>query len=204
MLRREKYRLGQAIMFKIVWLRDGGRPHDIGANADSTRRNLRFSREWPRRIERASGFANRAVAHRERDSLARCRMPRRPWRAESIAAGPGGGARLPRGGHGEDGPLALRIAKEAAEREVETKVRQQVTPAQCRAARALIGISQAEFARAAVVPRNVVIDFEVSSLKPRPAYLEAIQRTLESAGVEFIDVGDRPGARPRRGASSSV
>lgn len=191
-------------MFKIVWLRDGGRPHDIGANADSTRRNLRFSREWRRRIERASGFVNRAVTHRERASLARCRMPRRPWRAESIAAGPGGGARLPRGGHGEDGPLALRIAKEAAEREVETKVRQQVTPAQCRAARALIGISQAEFARAAVVPRNVVIDFEVSSLKPRPAYLEAIQRTLESAGVEFIDVGDRPGARPRRGALSSV
>jgi DNA-binding transcriptional regulator YiaG len=102
------------------------------------------------------------------------------------------------------GPLALHIAKEAAEREVETKVRQQVTPAQCRAARALIGISQAEFARAAVVPRNVVIDFEVSSLKPRPAYLEAIQRTLESAGVEFIDVGDRPEARPKRGASSSV
>jgi DNA-binding transcriptional regulator YiaG len=191
-------------MFKIVWLRDGGRPHDIGANADSTRRNLRFSREWPRRIERASGFANRAVAHQERDSLARCRMPRRPWRAESIAAGPGGGARLPRGGHGEDGPLALHIAKEAAEREVETKVRQQVTPAQCRAARALIGISQAEFARAGVVPRNVVIDFEVSSLKPRPPYLEAIERTPESAGVEFIDVGDRPGARPRRGASSSV
>jgi DNA-binding transcriptional regulator YiaG len=118
---------------------------------------------------------------------------------ESIAAGPGGGARLPRGGHGEDGPLALRT-----EREVETKVRKQVTPAQCRAARALIGISQAEFARAAVVPRNAVIDFEVSSLKPRPAYFEAIQRTLESAGVEFIDVGDRPGARPRRGASSSV
>jgi hypothetical protein len=121
MLRREKYRLGQAIMFKIVWLRDGGRPHDIGANADATRRNLRFSREWPRRIERASGFANRAVAHRERDSLARCRIPRRPWRAESIAAGPGGGARLPRGGHGEDGPLALHFAKEAAEREVEAK-----------------------------------------------------------------------------------
>jgi len=194
----------RAIMFKIVWLRDSGRPHGIGTNADSTRRNVRFSREWPRRIERASRFANRAVAHRETDSLAKCRMLRRPWRAESIAAGPGGGSRLPRGGHGEDGPLALRIAKEAAEREVETKVRQLVTPAQCRAARALIGISQAEFARAAVVPRNVVIDFEVSSLKPRPAYLETIQRTLESAGVEFIDVGDRLGARPRRGASSSV
>jgi DNA-binding transcriptional regulator YiaG len=191
-------------MFKIVWLRDSCRPHGIGANADAPRRNLMFSHEWPRRIERASGFANRAVAHRERDSLARCRMPRRPWHAESIAAGRGGGSRLPRGGHGEDGPLALRVAKEATEREVETKVRQQVTPAQCRAARALIGISQAEFAGAAVVPRNVVIDFEVSSLKPRPAYLETIQRTLESAGVEFIDVGDRPGARPRRGASSSV
>jgi hypothetical protein len=94
MLRREKYRLGRAIMFKIVWIRDGGRPHGIGANADSRRTNLRFSREC-----------------------------------------------------------------------------------------ALAGSS---------------------GLKPRPAYQETIQLTLESAGVEFIDVGDRPEARPKKGASSSV
>jgi hypothetical protein len=58
-------------------------------------------------------------------------------------------------------------------------------------------MSQAEFARAAVVPRNVVFDFEVSSLKPSPAYLEAIQRTLERADVEFTN-GDLPGVRLRK------
>jgi DNA-binding transcriptional regulator YiaG len=72
-----------------------------------------------------------------------------------------------------------------------------MTPAQCRAARALIGMTQAEFARAAVVPRHVVSDFEVSSLRPNPAYLEAIRRTLERAGVEFVD-GEQPGVRLRK------
>jgi predicted transcriptional regulator len=69
-----------------------------------------------------------------------------------------------------------------------------MSPAQCRAARALIGMKQSEFARAAVVPRGVIVDFEVSPLPPKPAYLEAIQRTLESAGVEFTN-GDQPGVR---------
>jgi hypothetical protein len=96
-------------MFKIVWLRDGGLPHDI-ANADSTRRNLRFSLEWPSR-DRASGFANRAVADRERDSLGRCRMLRRPWRAESIAVGPGGGAHRPRSERAPRFGLASKVGR---------------------------------------------------------------------------------------------
>jgi hypothetical protein len=36
--------------------------------------------------------------------------------------------------------------------------------------------------------------FELSSLPPKPAYLEAIQRILEERGVEFVD-GERPSAR---------
>jgi predicted transcriptional regulator len=69
-------------------------------------------------------------------------------------------------------------------------------PAQCRAARGLIGITQTELARLAVVPRNVLIDFEVSLLPPKPAHLEAIRRAFEAAGVEFTN-GGQPGVRLR-------
>jgi hypothetical protein len=72
-----------------------------------------------------------------------------------------------------------------------------MTPAQCRAARVLINISQAELAGIAVVPRNVLSDFEVSWLTPKPAYLEAIQAALEAAGVEFTD-REQPGVRWRK------
>jgi hypothetical protein len=58
-------------------------------------------------------------------------------------------------------------------------------------------MSQAEFARATDVPRGTIIDFEVSSLPPKPAYLDAIREALERAGVEFTN-GDQPGVRLRK------
>jgi predicted transcriptional regulator len=72
-----------------------------------------------------------------------------------------------------------------------------MTPAQCRAARALIDITQAELARRAVVPASLIADYETGAGTPRGADLEAIQRALEAAGVEFID-GARPGVRLRK------
>jgi hypothetical protein len=73
-----------------------------------------------------------------------------------------------------------------------------MTPAQCRAARALTFMTQSQLALAAVVPRNVVVDFEVSSLTPKPAYLEAIREALKRAGVEFTN-GGQPGVRLKAG-----
>jgi hypothetical protein len=70
-------------------------------------------------------------------------------------------------------------------------------PAQCRAARALIAMSQAELARTAVVPVARVMDFEMGMLTLQPRDLDAIQHALERAGVEFIDE-DRPGVRLRK------
>jgi transcriptional regulator with XRE-family HTH domain len=72
--------------------------------------------------------------------------------------------------------------------------RRQMTPAQCRAARALIDMTQAELAGAAVVPTSLIADYETGANTPRQADLEAIQAALERAGVELID-GDRPGVR---------
>jgi hypothetical protein len=72
-----------------------------------------------------------------------------------------------------------------------------MTPAQCRAARAFIAMSQFDLARAAVVPVASVTDFETGILTLRPPDLDAIQHTLERAGIEIID-GDTGGrANPR-------
>ena len=72
-----------------------------------------------------------------------------------------------------------------------------MTPAQCRAARGIAFMTQAQLAEMAEVPRGVIIDFEFNALPPKPAYLEAMRRVLENAGVEFSE-GERPGVRLKR------
>jgi hypothetical protein len=72
-----------------------------------------------------------------------------------------------------------------------------MTPAQCRAARALINMSQARLSHVAVVPITSVRDFEFTGAGARQADIHAMQAALEKAGVEFID-GDRPGVRFRK------
>ena len=72
-----------------------------------------------------------------------------------------------------------------------------MTPGQCRAARALLDMSEAQLTQAAVVPRRVVEDFEAGAGAEDPAHLEAIQRALERAGVEFT--GENPGRAVEEG-----
>jgi DNA-binding XRE family transcriptional regulator len=67
-----------------------------------------------------------------------------------------------------------------------------VSPAQCRAARALLDIDQAALARRAAVSRDTVADFEASIRHPNENTLTAIRIALEEAGVVFIEK-DREG-----------
>jgi transcriptional regulator with XRE-family HTH domain len=70
-------------------------------------------------------------------------------------------------------------------------------PVQCRMARAALGLGVRELAAAAKVSVDTVARFERGNeLKERT--IEALQRTLEAAGVEFIDEnGGGPGVRLR-------
>ena len=66
----------------------------------------------------------------------------------------------------------------------------EMTPAQCRAARALITLPRPELAKAAVVPLVLIADYEAGMPGLRPEDLVAIQAVLENAGIEFInDIG---------------
>jgi hypothetical protein len=64
-----------------------------------------------------------------------------------------------------------------------------MTPAQCRAARALIGITQSQLGFMAVVPLGTIIDFEAEAMTPEDEDRDALQDALERAGVEFIEDG---------------
>ncbi|TPE53313.1 helix-turn-helix domain-containing protein [Amaricoccus solimangrovi] len=74
-----------------------------------------------------------------------------------------------------------------------------ISPAQCRAARALIELDQAGLAEAARVARNTVVAFEKGQRAPNHNNLAAIRSALEAAGVEFIaENGGGAGVRLRR------
>jgi DNA-binding XRE family transcriptional regulator len=76
-----------------------------------------------------------------------------------------------------------------------------ISPAQCRAARALIELSQEDLARAAEVSSRTIIDFESGKRKPIKVTQAALQRALEEAGVEFTD-GGQPGVRLKKKKAS--
>jgi predicted transcriptional regulator len=70
------------------------------------------------------------------------------------------------------------------------------TPAQCRAARALLGMNRDELARQSGVSKRAIAAFEAGESKLMRLNHQAVRQTLERAGVEFTD-GD--GVR-RRGS----
>ena len=80
-----------------------------------------------------------------------------------------------------------------------TKIVEEVNPAQCRAGRALLEITQTKLAASAGLGLSTVVDFEKERRQVAPESVEAIRRALVRAGVEFIDEnGGGPGVRLRK------
>ena len=73
-----------------------------------------------------------------------------------------------------------------------------ITPAQCRAARSLLGLSQEDLCKLADVSRAPVAGFEGGKTKTYASTLDKLRDALEGAGVEFLDANNGgPGVRLR-------
>jgi len=68
------------------------------------------------------------------------------------------------------------------------------TPAQCRAARALLNWSQEELVRQSKITKKTIADFERGATRPRSRTLAQLIAAFEAAGIEFLN-GQRPGVR---------
>jgi predicted transcriptional regulator len=74
-----------------------------------------------------------------------------------------------------------------------------MTPAQCRAARALLEINQSELARAAGLGLSTIVDFEKGRRQVSQEAIDAIRTAFEEAGIDLIDEnGGGEGIRLRK------
>jgi transcriptional regulator with XRE-family HTH domain len=74
-----------------------------------------------------------------------------------------------------------------------------LTPGQCKAARALLELTQGELATAANLGLSTIVDFEKKRRQVSIAAIQAIREALVAHGVEFIDEnGGGAGVRLRK------
>jgi transcriptional regulator with XRE-family HTH domain len=75
-----------------------------------------------------------------------------------------------------------------------------VSPAQCRAGRALVEWTRDDLAEASRTAKSTLADFEAGKRQPHPRTLAAIRAALEAAGVEFTAETDAvgPGVRLKK------
>jgi transcriptional regulator with XRE-family HTH domain len=79
--------------------------------------------------------------------------------------------------------------------------RMMIVPAQIKAARALLGVTQARLAEMSGLSKTALINIEAGSSDPKASTLDRIQKSLEMLGAVFIpENGDGPGVRLRKAA----
>ena len=62
-----------------------------------------------------------------------------------------------------------------------------MTPEQCKAARAMTGLSQDQLAQKSGVAVSTIIPFEQKQRNPYASTVEKLRSALETAGIEFIE-----------------
>jgi hypothetical protein len=79
-----------------------------------------------------------------------------------------------------------------------------MTPAQCRAARALLDLKQPDLAAAAALGLSTVVDFERERRKVSEEAVAGMQAALEAAGVVFVaENGEGAGVRFRKSVATA-
>lgn len=74
-----------------------------------------------------------------------------------------------------------------------------MTPEQCKAARAMTGLSQDQLAQRSGVAVSTIIPFEQKQRKPYASTVKKLRTALEAAGIDFIEEnGGGPGLRMRK------
>jgi DNA-binding XRE family transcriptional regulator len=75
-----------------------------------------------------------------------------------------------------------------------------ITPEQIRGARAMLNMTQARLAELAGISATALNSIERGASDPKSSTLRAIQSSLETAGIEFLNHG-QPGVRLASGTS---
>ena len=83
-------------------------------------------------------------------------------------------------------------------------IRHSITSGQCRAARALLDITQPELAEAAGLGLSTIVDFEKSRRDVSRAAVHAIQKALEKAGIQFVAKNGGGTGRPAADITGSL
>ena len=65
-------------------------------------------------------------------------------------------------------------------------LRMMIIPAQIKAARALLGVTQAQLAEMAGISKTALVNIEAGSSDPKSSTLDRIQTALENLGAVFI------------------
>lgn len=71
-----------------------------------------------------------------------------------------------------------------------------ISPAQCRAARALLGWSQGQLGEVSKVAKATIANFEAGKREPYERTLSDLKAALEEAGVTFLADGETAGGGP--------
>jgi transcriptional regulator with XRE-family HTH domain len=74
------------------------------------------------------------------------------------------------------------------------------SPAQCRAARALLNWSQEELVARAAVSKKTIADFERGATQPRAQTLAQITQAFKVAGIKFVKYSRAKNAVEKDGA----